>query len=116
MLQIPSEGDFLQSHNHHAGSRADDEHGASHTSAVGKQQPEKPVDAHVTGRSDGIHAHASSHERHVVDNARDDTDGACDKIVVAARHIVERSTERGEHADFRKARHSHEYSEEEKDG
>ena len=42
-LEVPEEGDFLDTHSHHAGSRTDDEQRTTHTGAEGEQVPEQAV-------------------------------------------------------------------------
>ena len=116
MAHIPSEGDFLQSHHHHAGSRTDDEHRTSHAGTVGEQLPEDAVNGEVGAWKNVIHAHAASHEGHVVDNAGNDTDDARHDVVIAVRGFVERLSEGSQNARFLQGGHSHQDAEEEEDG
>ena len=68
-LHVPQEVDFFQPHGNDTGGTANDEHTATHTGAVGQQLPEDSIAGKVAGGSQWIHAHAASHERHVIDNA-----------------------------------------------
>ncbi len=67
--QIPSETDLLQSHHHHSGGRAYDEHRASHSGTVSEELPEQTVDTEIARCSNRIHIHAACHKRNIVNNA-----------------------------------------------
>ena len=75
--------------------------------------PEYAVLGHCADFGHWIHAHASGHEGHVVDDARQNADDACYEVVVAVEGCVEPFAEGGEHADFLQARNGHKYAEEE---
>ena len=81
-LQIPTEGNLLQTHYHNASGRTDDEHRATDTGAVGQQLPEDTVHGQVTSGLNGIHTHAARHEGYIVDNAGEYTNDTGYEVVV----------------------------------
>ena len=115
-LHVPAEGDLLKAHHDYTGSGTDDEHRTAHTSTVGQKLPEDAIDGHVACGLNGIHAHTSGHEGHVVNDGREYADDAGDEIMVAVEGFVEALAQTGEYADFLQYGHGHEDAEEEHDG
>ena len=115
-LHVPTEGNLLQAHDNNTSGRADDEHRTTHTSTVGEQLPEDAIDGQVACSLNGIHAHATSYERHIVDNAGEYTNDTGYEVVVALEGGVESLAQHGEYANFLQYGNSHEDAEEEHDG
>ena len=115
-LHVPAEGDLLEAHHDHTGSRTDDEHRTAHTGTIGQQLPEDAVDGHVASGLNGIHTHTSGHEGHVVNDGGEYANDTSHEIMVAVEGFVETLAQTGEHADFLQYGHGHQDAEEEHNG
>lgn len=126
-FEVPREGNLLKSHGHDAGCRADDEDAAAHAGAVGQQVPEDAVleeRLHVggvdargnrCGVGNRVHAHAGRHERHVVDDRREQADDARDGEDLVDV-LVEELGHLGQDAGALQRGYRHQDAEEEEDG
>ena len=116
VASVPSKADLLQTHRHYAGGAADDQYRSAHARTIGQKLPEHAVDGKGSRLLQGVHADATSHERHVVHDAGEHADEARHQVVVAMEGMVEALSHDRQHAHLLQAGHRHQDAEEEEDG
>ncbi len=112
-LHVPDEIDLLDTHGSNTSSRTNDEDATTRTSTVGQHLPE------VVVHWEAVHTHGTSHQRHIVHDAGEDTDDDVNQEVLAwfsEADLVETTSQHGEvTADLQHA-YCHQDTQEEKNG
>ncbi len=84
LLRVPHEVDLLQTHRRHAGSRPDDQDGATSAGAVRHELPQEAVRWVLV---QAVHAHGGSDQRDVVHDGADQADEQHNDLLTTNRLI-----------------------------
>ena len=109
VLQIPDEVDLLHAHDSHTCGGTNDEDAAARAGAVGQENPEHVIHREI------VHTHGTCHQRHIVDDGRQNAYHRVNQIVVAVEERVEAAGEQREMSSALQSGNGQQNTEEEED-